>query len=109
MKKTAILCILCLSLNACLEGKRSSEKNNNREFIPEHGVNRVIGTAETIALKNGSLNWKNVNEVQLLLMWIEVNDTSNALGFGNQKLKMSPCSQQPIPRFTIELQWTALL
>lgn len=64
MKYLVILCLLCLSLTSCIEGNKSSETTNSREFIPEHDANRVIGTAETIALKNGYLNWKNVNEVQ---------------------------------------------
>ena len=64
MKKLAALCFLCLSLNACLEGNKSLEMNNKREFIPEHDANRVIGTPEAIALKNGFHNWKNVTEVQ---------------------------------------------
>ncbi len=64
MKNIAFFFILFLSLTSCIEGGKSNETNNNRETIPEHDANRVIGTAETIALKNGFLNWKNVNEIQ---------------------------------------------
>ncbi len=51
-------------MNACIEGSKSSETTNNRELIPDHESNREIGTAETIAIKNGFLNWNKVNEVQ---------------------------------------------
>ena len=50
-------------MNACFEGPKSSDSSNDSQLIKIQDENTVLGTAEKIALKNGYLNWKNVNEI----------------------------------------------
>tara|TARA_R110002072_G_scaffold124085_1_gene259503 strand:- start:23206 stop:23904 length:699 start_codon:yes stop_codon:yes gene_type:complete len=63
MKKLLAILLLICSFTSCNEFTKSSEEKNAREFIPDHDKNPVISTAETIALKNGYLQWNEVDKI----------------------------------------------